>query len=74
MCVCVHSTDKEKPILTIFDVNMGEQDLLDPTNFALMKRYVPMLLRDVRLPNPELITSKEHRVRFLFFAHIGTHA
>lgn len=53
---------------------MGEQDLLDPTNFSLMKRYVPMLLKDIRLPNPELITSKEHRVRFLFLVHMDMHA
>ena len=63
VCVCVYlNISKERSIVTIYDVGMGQQDLTDSANFAIMKRYVPMLLCGTTLPNPEIVSCKDHRV------------
>ena len=61
--VHVHVWCKDKPIVTVLDVKMGEQDLVDAVNYEAMKSYVPALLTGVQLPNPDLIDAKEHHVR-----------
>ena len=51
--------------MTILATTLGEQDLTDATNFSIMKSYVIRCLVGVKLPHPELISCKDHRVRTL---------
>ena len=48
--------------MTILGSNLGEADLTDATNFSIMKSYVIRCLVGVKLPHPELISCKDHRV------------
>ena len=72
--LCLIDKLKELPVLTIFDTSIGQHDLIDSANFAIMKRYVPMLLTGKTLPNPDLLSCKDHRVRTsingISFGHI----
>ena len=63
--VVISSLNKEKPLLTILENGLGESDLTDAVNFAIMKSYVIRCLVGVKLPHPELISCKDHRVRTL---------
>lgn len=63
MCMCMYMWCKDKPVVTVLDVKMGEQDLVDPVNYEVMKSYVPALLKGAELPNADLIDCKEHHVR-----------
>ena len=45
--------------MTIYDVGMGQQDLTDSANFAIMKGYVPILLCGTTLPNPAIVSCKD---------------
>ncbi|CAE7798135.1 unnamed protein product, partial [Symbiodinium necroappetens] len=56
----------DRPVVTVYDATMGQQDLIDPANFAIMKRYVPMLLTGTTLPNPKILSCKDHRAAMLY--------
>ena len=63
MCFRVLHVAEDHPLVVIYDTRISEQDVCDRFNYDLLKSYVPNLLVGVTLPNPQLITCKDHRVR-----------
>ena len=57
--------------MVIYDTKIQEEDLLDASNYALLKAYVPQLLVGVTLPYPDLISSKDHRARASMYTLSG---
>ena len=72
MCVYLNIS-KERSIVTIYDVGMGQQDLTDSANFAIMKGYVPILLCGTTLPNPAIVSCKDQSWGLNIYIYIWQH-